>query len=359
MNVYLIVTPHQLLNAIEARHYFELEDNHLYIVVSKTYPVELFKPLLDDSKWDSVTFIGKSKKYNIDYEREIQRLSVRVALFRDELLRRKELDKIAASIKGVSTLMVGNYKMNFIKHFANKIHHERLIALDDGTATLRVYNERAEKPNESGRNRMTKRFREFLLGIDPSPASSITFFSTYDLQPLNGDVLVKNEYRHLRKVSANTPHNNAIYFLGQQLVEMKILDEDVYIHYLKQIKEHYGSEQLVYIAHKHEAMGKIERIKNEVGLEIRRFDVPVEYQMSVRGDKPKILAGFSSSAIETCDHIFAGNIKINVFVVNPDHLLNRKKFILSIYDYYKKKNSDHFVILPLYGRGAPVTSGKE
>jgi hypothetical protein len=128
---------------------------------------------------------------------------------------------------------------------------------------------------------------------------------------------------------------------------MKILDENVYINFLKRVKSYYKNERLIYIMHKHEADKKIEKIMHEVGMEIRRFDVPIEYQMSVRGDKPKILAGFSSSAIENCRIIFQDNIMIDVFYIEPEYFIQRKDYTKRIFDYYYKKMSKSFNIVKI------------
>jgi len=348
MNVYLIMTPHQLMNALEARHYFGLKDNYIIIIITPTYPDKAFTPLLEDHSWENVTFL--EPKYNLegfDYRKNQQSIKSRYLSFCNERHRRVMLNEYAKTLRGVSSLILGNYEMDFMKHFSNQVHYNRLIALDDGTATLRVYKERRNNNHISSFTRIKKSIREMILGLDTTETEKITFYTTYDLKPVDGDIVINNEYTYLKQMSSQARDNGKIYFLGQQFVEMKILNEDVYIDYMKKIKEYYNGEQLAYIAHKHEDVKKIERIETDVGLEVQRFDVPIEYRMSVKGDKPKVLAGFSSSAIENCERLFAGDIPINVFVVKPEHLMNRKDFVLSVYDYYRKKAGDRFVMIPL------------
>jgi hypothetical protein len=81
MNVYLIETPHQLMNALEARYYFDFKDNYIIIAVSGAYPADAFNLLLNDHDWVGVRFIGNGdRKYTIDYKKRKQNLYIRLAV---------------------------------------------------------------------------------------------------------------------------------------------------------------------------------------------------------------------------------------------------------------------------------------
>ena len=58
MNVYIIETPHQLLNAVEAKNFLGFANNFLIIIVLDEYPFDFYLKILDKSEWNDVHFIS-------------------------------------------------------------------------------------------------------------------------------------------------------------------------------------------------------------------------------------------------------------------------------------------------------------
>jgi len=50
-NVFVVNTPHQLLNAIEAVHSLQLANNHLLVIRPENGGHDRFKPLIEVSDW--------------------------------------------------------------------------------------------------------------------------------------------------------------------------------------------------------------------------------------------------------------------------------------------------------------------
>ncbi|HPA84693.1 MAG TPA: hypothetical protein PLJ30_07785, partial [Deltaproteobacteria bacterium] len=57
MNVYVVETPHQLLNAIEAKNTLDLKDNLLIVLTLEEYPREAYGPLIVGGEWQEVRIV--------------------------------------------------------------------------------------------------------------------------------------------------------------------------------------------------------------------------------------------------------------------------------------------------------------
>jgi calcineurin-like phosphoesterase family protein len=79
-----------------------------------------------------------------------------------ERARRKQLDSIAQSLQEAENLIVGNYRQHFMRHFVKIMQHNRLIVVDDGTATLDLYNAR-QNNTDNNEQYSFKRFKKMYV----------------------------------------------------------------------------------------------------------------------------------------------------------------------------------------------------
>ena len=208
MNVYLVETPHQLLNAIEAKHALELQNNLLLVITLEEYPREAYEPLIVGGEWQEVRFLptcienrGRVARYLKDHPSERVQ-----GYFNTYELRelRKLLDRQASSLSRVENLFLGNYFRTYMRHFGNVVKPRRLCLLDDGTVTLSIHAVREQMHAGCGTYSLdTPSFRKKLitrlLGYRARQAASLTFFTTYDLAMSNSDHLIRNEYGYFRQ----------------------------------------------------------------------------------------------------------------------------------------------------------------
>ena len=362
VNVFLIETPFQLLNAIEAKNYFELANNHLVIRLGVGLTREAFEPLIKQGDWDRVQYVTLEYE-NLEFESRLlgKKLSDRVRGYRYEYQQyanRRKLDAIMNSFGRVKNIFLGNYLKDwkqYMRHFANNLRYESLYLLDDGTDIIQVNNERKNAPLAkyntkrpgSWFSRIKAMYHETIIDWNDKDAERVTFFTAYDLEVRDGDLLIRNEYRYLRKIAANTVPSDEILFLGQCLVEDRYMKDEFYLDYLRRIKEYFAGEKLVYVPHPRESSEIIDKIKKSLKLEIKRIHVPIEYEISIRGNAPKVLASFFCSALENCRVILGQHIKIKAFYLAPEHLLRLHANVRNIYEYFENNADADFEIVKL------------
>ena len=138
-NVFVVNTPHQLLNAIEAVHSLQLTNNHLLVIRPNNGSFKRFMPLIKLGDWVTVRF----PSVLIDPKHRVQKLLhpaanrwyCRYLHFR----KMRALAKLAARFHHVDKLFLGHYSAEwtpFMRHIANTIKYDALYLLDDGTDTI-------------------------------------------------------------------------------------------------------------------------------------------------------------------------------------------------------------------------------
>lgn len=377
-NVFVVDTIFQLLNAIEAANSLNMSNNHLVIINPEGQVSRSFRSLINEKDWVKVHYVSliidtERCKYRIfgpSAAESIRKWYGRYLHFR----RMRRVANIIKKLKEVNNLFIGHYWLEykyFMRHFANKLKHQTLYLLDDGTDTIDINNKRklsnipqcgASTTVGTDSERLLKKienhFRKKYWNWNTAEAESVTFFTTYDINVRDGDHIIKNEYNYLRSLISRTTQIDEVYFLGDCLVDDKYMSEGQLIKYLQHAKTYFGNENIKYVPHPRESLKMIERVKEVVGFEIKKIDVPIEVELVLKGPIPKILASFCSSALESCSNIFGNRIRIVSFYLYPEHLLWQRDIIEGIYEYYKKKINSNFEIIRLDFDSMKVHAGE-
>ncbi len=348
MNLYFVDTPHQLFNAIEARQSFDEFDNRVVIMVSRPYPFHTFDMLLRDHTWTSTYRNWPIEINKMGGASTLSRWYRSVVGFYNEYGIRKMIDLVVCDITRVKRIFLGNYGQPHMKHLANRIRAESIYLLDDGTATIAINEERRKRKTvgaRAGRSGWRYRLRTGFLGFDLRPIENVVFFTAYDLLLADGDEIVRNDYRYFRGRSEKLDGTEDVYFIGQPMVEDGLMTLEDFTSHLERVKRHLAGKSVLYLPHKRERLDKVRTIQDILGFRTMSFDVPIEYQMSVRGPRPKILASFFSSALENSRIIFGRLMQIKCFRINPEDFMTRREDVSLIYAYYASKQSESFEII--------------
>src|SRR5271157_6043565 len=196
-NLFVIDTPHQLLNAMEAVHSLQLTNNHLLVIRFKNAYNDRFMPLIKTSDWVTVSFPSPF----IDSRRWVEQLLGPMASrWYHRYLhfqRMHTMAKLAARFRHVDKLFLGHYfadEKPFMRHIANTINYNTLYLLDDGTDTIeinrrrhKIENHERESPSETSISRISlfktieARIRAKYWDWCLSEIPSVTFFTVYDI----------------------------------------------------------------------------------------------------------------------------------------------------------------------------------
>lgn len=351
MNVFLVDTPHQLLNATEAKKSLATGDALLVAILYEQYPQRAYELLIQTMDWDDVRYVpAKSGSPGTvirwlrdhasgrlrDYNAAIEQFGLR-----------RRLNVLPDLIGHVSRLLLGNYAQPYMRHFANVLRPDEVVLLDDGTATILINEMRKKTTRGSDRQRtLMETAIDRFVGFDRTEPNNVVFFTAYDLAVRPGDRVVKHRFEFLRGLAGAAPRTEEILFLGQTFF-FEGLSSEKYLRYMSRVKQFYAGGRLVYVPHKLEPPERIARIEADLGLLVRRFDVPIEYQLTFGGTRPLRLASFCSSALENCRMIFGDDLHIDSFYIDLADFSMEPEFIRSIYGYFESKRSDHFRLIKL------------
>lgn len=320
-SLYIVRSPLQLLNAIEAKHHFKTRRNVLVVLYNKnsnaTDPnnIQLAK-LLEVDPWDEVIEYNKSDVKSASGLRSQVRM-----------IKRLRQERFAY-------LFSGDYGILHQVMIAN-IPNQALYLLDDGTLTLTIYKNGLD-PNykEQHFGRHFKLWRYRLFGLKTHHNQSVNFFTCFHLEPVEGKTIVFNRYDFLksRYLPSAVREQETLYFLGTPLVKTGEVAESTYIETLRRAIDHFG-KKIVYIPHRAEIMSEAFR-----ALEGERFSIgvstgPIELRFLLERRYPLHLASFFSTALYTLNHIFPESSIVSIRF-RDEELLKNREIIQNKYDFF-------------------------
>lgn len=341
-SVFLIKSPLQLLNAIEAKHFFKLttEDCILIVMGDRKSQPQILNLASNMGEWgnlivldESPLFIGDPLGNEIAPKFKLWGAN----FFKKSFFYVRRLNRIKKYLGEVEYIFVGYPRYVYMRHFINITPHKEVFLLDDGNATIRLAKERREPVTtqddvgwKKGLKRSAKRIFQ---GVKDDRIEALGFFTIYNIVAGINDSVVKNNFDYVRSRLNLLEMTDVIYFLGSPISEVGILSQDKYLDYLKRVKAYYKGNKIVYIVHRRENKNKLELIERELGLDVLLYDYPIEYQLAMVGPRPAILASFLSSALDSCSLIFEQQLQIVSFKIN---LVNnsRKDEIDEVYTGY-------------------------
>ena len=232
MDVFIVATPTQLVNAIEAKHTFPGEKCVL-IVLARAFPPQKFNLLIQPGEWDEIhtiaipTLTGDAEFFIPKNRWESYSYAIR---------RKLKVDRLSRQLKPVRRLYLGFYEDSLIRHCANKLKYEELWLLDDGTGTLQINQRRSDgefDKTTSQRTHWKTKFIDQLMGLRTSDVSRLTFFTAYIFEPRPGDQVFQHKYEFLRQASNQAPQRDEVFLLGGPLIERRRMKEENYLKYIK------------------------------------------------------------------------------------------------------------------------------
>lgn len=259
----------------------------------------------------------------------------------DLLYYTKSVEKIISKYGKPTNIILGNYKNEGMRNIANSYKCTAdVIFLDEGNTTVQYLNQRFEYFHNGKKPQNISAFiknKIFNLTID-HPAYPIKFFTVYNGSSNENTNVINHSYEKNRaKLLKSFEKINESAFIASILVEFKIVTRPIYIDLLKRIKSYYGD--YIYFAHPKEKDEDLMLYEAEVGIKIKRLDMPIEMYFLHNRKIFKNLITFQSSAIVNISKIFVQNINYHVLIL-PEELINNDKNKIQFRELYEnfKKN---------------------
>lgn len=209
-SVFLVRSPLQLMNAVEAKHYFNLRDEDCIMVImgdrrNKTKIIRLIKT---DPQWGKVVVLTdvnlfRKNPFGCHLINQGEEFPDKKSFLRKSIFNANRLNKISRFLGQVEYIFIGFSRDIYMRHFINSTPHKEVFLLDDGNATIEIAKDRKNKLDTTKKIHGTKKIKfyakKYLLGLKYDEVDSLTFFSAYDVDLSDTDSLVKNDYSYIRK----------------------------------------------------------------------------------------------------------------------------------------------------------------
>jgi hypothetical protein len=366
-NLFVVDTPHQMLNAVEAVHSFQLSNNHLLVTRPTSGSNDRLAPLIKAEDWETVSYssVWMPPKYSVQ-----KSLSPMMNRWYCRCLHLREMHAMAKVVKRfpeVDKLFLGHYCPRwtpFMRHIANTIKYDALYLMDDGTDTIEVNNRRfsltgnePEVPTKqisshpSTLSKMESHLRTKYGKWNLAEAPHATFFTTYDLDIRKGDQLIKNNYSNLRSLAPvqRVPLPDTVVFLGLCSAD-DYFEIDMHLDFLSQVREYFAREKIMYAAHPRDTASRVARIRESLHCQLWPSSSVIEYDLIAKGIKPKVVAAFVSSALITLAELMDPDVEIVCFHIAPEHWHHWREDAVGAYHYIKTKLQPRVTVVPLHPR---------
>ncbi|HED33996.1 MAG TPA: hypothetical protein ENJ08_07245 [Gammaproteobacteria bacterium] len=355
-SVFLIKSPLQLLNAIEAKYCFELNTNDCVLIIMgdrKSQP-QILALANKINEWGSVILLNEVSMFRGNPVISEGKVHCIKHDFKSKMLSKSifnvsRLNRISKYLTNVEYIFIGYYKYVYMRHFMNVTAHKKVVLLDDGTATIKIAEDRKKGVQEN--NNIIKKMKisgkRLFQGIKDKEKDNLCFFTMYDIVPGRNDTFVKNDFKQLKSQIDLLPVSSEIFFIGAPISETGIMSLDDCLAHLKRVKEYFINSKLVYITHRRDSLEKLGMIENQLNIKVVEFDYPVEYQLGLVGPRPKVVASFISTALDSCRIIFGSKMKILSFRL--DFQASPKREVVErLYESYQPHINENFRVISDY-----------
>lgn len=323
-NLFLITSPLQLINAIEAKAHFNLTLNILVVIFTEheSKNKNQISRLINEDEWDKVIrFDQRLKNSKTTFLRQIKLV---------RLLQKESYNMLfCGDFSSINKMIIAN------------VQKEKVYLMDDGAVTINRYlNELGVKYSDQKipLKKKVRQWRFNLFGLKTIPTDTINMFTSYELTPHGNEEIVRNELKYFKETFlAQAMIDNTVYFLGQPLSEIHVIKRETYLEYIQSIKNYYDTK-IVYIPHRAEHV-----IDDIMAMEDERFkvvytDLPIELEFITTNRYPMQIGSFFSSALFTLNIIYP-EATIIAFEIEHEKMITPRPAIDNVYNYMAKSTS--------------------
>ncbi|HUS06528.1 MAG TPA: hypothetical protein VMZ52_09540 [Bryobacteraceae bacterium] len=324
IDLYIIGSPLQALNAVEARAVFPVEHAIAVLVesVSSASNAQI-RSILESENW-----------------RGIRTVAIHAGRFRKRYC---NVEGIVASLGmiHIGRLFIGFYDDIFL-HFTHSLAHSQLFLLDDGVATISLNYARIRNCNDilpvpAWKQIARKYFLQVVDGMRAGPIDTVRYFTIYEgLTQDSRNLVQTHTMERLRSRRAMTSQNDEVWLLGLGS-ERIFKHQELYVAAIERIVRSWSPAPVRYLPHRFESPRQLELIRRRTGAEILQTGMPVELYLAESHTVPAAVCSLVSSALYTVGVLFPNTIQIVSYRMKFQQIRRRyhRQFGL-IYHYYER-----------------------
>lgn len=319
VNIFIIKTPFQFLNAIRFKEQNLNENLNFLIIVTQ-----------NKNSYDRITQICNSEDWDLIFNLGIQLASIKFKYLSKLILKYNALKmdftwvtKLSEIKKNYSidNIISGNYFEPIFQISTNNCLYNSLVIVDDGTATFRILKEREKELDQEVSFFFEKKYviYNILLRIKKKPIKSISFFSKYNFTPHKSDNYILNKTTEEDLLIKSI--EDTVFIIGGPYVSKNMIPKNKYIEILKKIVHTYPAKHFYYIPHRQEN-------KNDKSLVSKYMTIiepnePIELYFKKTDILPKWIIGFYSSALINLSTSY-GSLAIEFVAIKTNFNLSPK-----------------------------------
>lgn len=314
-NLFIVRSPLQLMNAIEAKEHFSTKNNILLI--------------MHDSTVENSTSANSAQMQSVS---QLSEFDEKIEFY---YLNKSKFSKFSSHAKLIKKLQQKNYKHIFTGDYGtiNQLIIANLEAtdvylLDDGILTLATHANRLHPNHKQSWGQKVKLLRYKLFDLNTKQNNPINLFTNYSITPHGSEHIISNNYNYFKKTYIEKAvKDEHLYILGQPLAQVKIMTDVAYINYLKKIIDHYKKE-IIYIPHRSEIVSDQLKALASDRFTLQKNEGPIEIVFLSRNIYPAHVVSFISSALFNLEKIFEATKIDAIKIGDKDLLKNHNKINL-------------------------------
>jgi hypothetical protein len=251
-----------------------------------------------------------------------------------------ELCKDIKNINEEIVFFASHYSDDSTFLFLSIVNPKKFYLMDEGTAAYKALSQRSVFFSTL---KLKLFLKSFLYGIRLSVPRSLSYFTRFNFIP--GPKDQKELYIPLKIKNNIQLDFTKFAFLGSSVVELNMMDEEVYLYYLNEIRVKNYNIELLYFKHRKEEESKLFKIKN-MGFQIIDINMPFENYFSLQLKIPFILSSFfTTSVLINISENFKNTPKLDIYVFPLKYLKKDKLVYENILNYLKIDNQLNIILL--------------
>lgn len=212
------------------------------------------------------------------------------------------IKKIFSDLSFAQELIIGNFFSDTHLYASNILRHEKLIVLDDGINSTLISNFIGTNKRVLKNNLIRQLFFYFFsINVDyPKKIILFTFFKNLKKNKLIE--IKRNLFNDLKKQILDFEITDETLFIGQPLIEIKLMDRKQYFKYLKKIKRLFPNFK--YVPSRKENTSNLKYIRDTLNIDILKTNINIELYFLINKRLPQNIFGFTSTALLILNHIY-------------------------------------------------------
>lgn len=310
MNLFFVSSPFQLINAIEAKHYYNCSDQFNILVIlepSEDISKVHLSSILKLSQWSQVITLSRNRT-SLEKPRLVKLIQT-ISQY-NASLRFNHIFYAEYSSRRIATIL------------GNCTASGKEVLIDDGAYLLDEF-----ITINSGKVITHSNFRRTvalkLFGLKPPrkiyPRKNFEIFTIFDLKTTEISVM-KNQLSFIKDIISNkkpsSSSSHVVIFIGSGHAN-KELNIDRYTATIKTLQNKYPTHSIIYFPHRNESIETKKKIENSINnITYYHSDYPVELAISELGGVEAVY-GYYSTALYTLSKLLS---PIDVYCFRPSQL---------------------------------------